>query len=55
MVREREGGQVTPGVVKVDIRKTGHSWSQLERMAQNRDLWQTVVDGQCPRRSDGLR
>ena len=40
---------------KVDIRKTGHSRSQLERMAQNRDLWQTVVDGLCPRRSDGLR
>ena len=40
---------------KVDIRKTGHSWSQLEMMAQNRDLWQTVVVGLCPRRSDGLR
>ena len=37
---------------EVDIRKTGQLWSQLERMAQNRYLWRTVVDGLCPRSSE---
>ena len=54
--RNGEADQGTLGVdLEVDIRKTGHSYSLLERIAQNKELWHTVVDNLCPRRSDGLR
>ncbi|KAI0234571.1 hypothetical protein LSAT2_015171 [Lamellibrachia satsuma] len=31
----------------------GYNWNQLERMAQDRGLWRSVVDGLCPKRGDG--
>ena len=31
----------------------GNNWKQLERTAQDRALWRTVVSGLCSRRSDG--
>ncbi|XP_071088777.1 uncharacterized protein [Haliotis cracherodii] len=33
--------------------KMGHTWKQLERAAQDRGLWRTVVGGLCFGRSDG--
>ncbi|KAI0226836.1 hypothetical protein LSAT2_022708 [Lamellibrachia satsuma] len=34
----------------VDIKQTGNGWQQLERIAQDRRRWRTVVGGICSRR-----
>ena len=39
--------------LQADTRKMGYTWNQLERMAQDRGLWRSVVDGLCPKRDDG--
>ena len=39
--------------LQADTRKMGYTWNQLERMAQDRGLWRSVVDGLCPKRGDG--
>ena len=31
-----------------DIKRTGNSWGQLERLAQDRDGWRALVGGLCP-------
>ena len=33
-----------------DVKRTGHSWGQLERLAQDRDGWRALVGGLCPER-----
>ncbi len=33
-----------------DCKKAGYTWGQLERLAQDRDAWRTLVGGLCPRR-----
>ena len=32
-----------------DVKKSGHTWGQLERMAQDRDVWRALVRGLCPK------
>ena len=39
--------------LQADTRKMGYTWNQLEKMAQDRGLWRSVVDGLCPKRGDG--
>ncbi|KAK7103731.1 hypothetical protein V1264_018575 [Littorina saxatilis] len=39
--------------LEADTRKMGYTWSQIERMAQDRGLWRAVVGGPYPDRSDG--
>ncbi|XP_061902656.1 uncharacterized protein LOC133649954 [Entelurus aequoreus] len=34
----------------VHSKKMGHTWQQLEMLAQDRDAWRTLVDGLSPRR-----
>ena len=36
-----------------DMRKMGKTWVQLERTAQDRVLWRTIVGGLCSRGSEG--
>ena len=36
-----------------DIKRTGYSWRELEKKAQDRRLWKTVVNDLCPRRGKG--
>jgi len=36
-----------------DIKRTGHTWKQLERIAQDRGDWRVVIGGLCSRRSEG--
>ena len=31
-----------------DVQKMGRTWDQLERLAQDRDDWRTLVGGLCP-------
>ena len=31
-----------------DVKKIGRTWDQLERLAQDRDNWRTLVGGLCP-------
>ena len=38
---------------EADLTKTGQTWSEIERAAQDRALWRTIVGGLCSRRSDG--
>ena len=33
-----------------DVKRTGHSWGQLERLARDRDGWRALVGGLCPER-----
>jgi hypothetical protein len=33
-----------------DMKRMGQTWKQLERRAQNREDWRTLVGGLCPRR-----
>jgi len=35
------------------IKKTGYIWRGLEKKAQDRRYWKTVVNDLCPRRSEG--
>ena len=39
--------------LKADIKRLGLTWSQLERKAQARDSWRTLVGGLCPRGDGG--
>ncbi|KAK7090431.1 hypothetical protein V1264_010229 [Littorina saxatilis] len=39
--------------LEADTRKMGYTWSQIEKMAQDRGLWRAVVGGPYPDRSDG--
>ena len=34
-----------------DIKKIGHEWNILEKLAQDRDAWRTLVGGLCPWRN----
>jgi len=36
-----------------DIKRTGHTWKQLERIAQDRGDWRVVIGGLCSGRSKG--
>ena len=38
--------------LEADSKKMGHTWNQLERAAQDRGLWRTVVGGLCSMGSD---
>ena len=40
--------------LEAEARQTGFSWSQLERVAQDRVRWRELVGDLCSRRSDGL-
>ena len=39
--------------LEADTKKTGYSWGHLERTAQDRGLWRSVVRGLCSGGSDG--
>ena len=41
-----------PSLVK-DIKRTGHIWIQLERIAQERGDWRVFIGGLCSGRSEG--
>ena len=41
-----------PSLVK-DIKRTGHIWIQLERIAQERGDWRVIIGGLCSGRSEG--
>ena len=36
-----------------DIKRTGHTWKQLEEIAQNRGDWRVIVGGLCSGKSKG--
>ena len=36
-----------------DIKRTGYSWRELEKKAQDRRLWKTVVNDLCHMRGKG--
>ena len=36
--------------LEADTKRMGHSWGQLESLAQDRDAWRTLVSGLCPTR-----
>ena len=36
-----------------DIKRIGYSWRELEKKAQDRRLWKTVVNDLCLRRGKG--
>ena len=38
--------------LEADARNMGHTWGQLEVLAQDRDAWRTLVDGLSPRRGN---
>jgi len=35
-----------------DIKRTDYSWRELEKKAQDRRLWKTVINDLCPRRGE---
>ena len=37
--------------VEADIKELGLTWGKLERLAQDRDAWRTLVGGLCPKRA----
>ena len=39
-------------VEKGSLKRTGYSWRELEKKAQDRRLWKTVVNDLCPRRGE---
>ena len=39
--------------LEADTRKTGHTWRELEKIAQDRGCWRGVIDGLCSWGSDG--
>ena len=41
--------------LETDARKTGYTWTQLERLAQDRDGWRELVRGLCPLSGDRHR
>jgi hypothetical protein len=38
---------------EAELKKSGTTWTQMEKTAQDRARWRSVVDGLCSRRSDG--
>ena len=38
--------------LEADTRQMGHTWRELETMAQDRSRWRATVDGLCPRRGN---
>ena len=38
--------------LEAEMKKIGHSWGQLERLAQDRDDWRALVGGLCPERGN---
>ncbi|KAJ8384027.1 hypothetical protein AAFF_G00212710 [Aldrovandia affinis] len=38
--------------MEADVKNMGNSWGQLEKLAQDRNAWRTLVDGLCPRRGN---
>ena len=38
--------------LEAEARQTGHTWNQLERLAQDRTRWRSTVDGLCPQRAN---
>ena len=40
--------------LEADTKKSGHSWGQIERLAQDRDAWRAFVCGLCPRWDERL-
>lgn len=38
--------------MEADIKKLGHNWGKLERLAQDRDAWRTLVGGLCLEKDD---
>ena len=36
--------------LQADMQRLGKTWQQLEKVAQDRGLWRTLVDGLCPSR-----
>ena len=36
-----------------EIKRTGYNWRELEKKAQDRKLWKTVVNDLCHRRAKG--
>lgn len=38
---------------EAELKKSGTTWTQIERTAQDRARWRSVVDGLCSRRSEG--
>ena len=41
--------------LKADMEKMRKTWPQLERTAQDREAWRTLVGGLCPRRGNRRR
>ncbi|BFZ24226.1 hypothetical protein BsWGS_27265 [Bradybaena similaris] len=39
--------------LEADTTKIGYTWSELERMAQDRGMWRTVVSGPYPDKDEG--
>ena len=39
--------------IEKDIKRAGHTWKQLERIAQDIGDWQVIVGGLCSGRSKG--
>ena len=39
--------------LEADTKMSGHSWGQIERLAQDRDAWRDFVRGLCPRWDEG--
>ena len=35
-----------------DVKRSGHTWGQLENLAQDRDAWRALVRGLCPKLGD---
>ncbi len=40
--------------LEADTTRMGYTWSEIERKAQDRDLWRALVGGPYPGRGDGL-
>ena len=39
--------------LEADVKETGYTWKQLERLDQDRSAWMNHVGGLCSRRGDG--
>jgi len=51
--KERETTEHLAAELEKEIKRTGHTWKQLERIAQDRGDWRVVIGGLCSRRSEG--
>ena len=41
--------------IEGDAKKLGGNWVQIEKLAQDRDTWRTLIGGLCPRWGDRLK